>query len=127
MASRRNGSWLALLCFLVAAMVRLSVLFGTGLYLKLDRTEMASVAVTFAHTGQLGNPYMALPTGPTAHVAPVYPLLLGVIYRFFGDGKTGEIVKQIVASCVSSARAPLLVLLTLTLGFGDGIALVAGL
>lgn len=88
---------------------------------------MASAAVTFAHTGQLGNPYMALPTGPTAHVAPVYPLLLAIIYRTFGDGQTGEIIKQIVASCVSSARTPLLVLLTLTLGFGDGVALVAGL
>jgi hypothetical protein len=126
-SSPHSGFRIALLCFLVAATIRLSILFGTGLYLKLDRTEMASVAVTFAHTGQLGNPYMALPTGPTAHVAPVYPLLLGMIYRLFGDGKTGEIVKQIVASCVSSARAPLLVLLTLTIGFGGGVALVAGL
>jgi len=46
---------------------------------------------------------MAMPTGPTAHVAPVYPILMGAVYRAFGDGETGETIKQILASCVSSA------------------------
>jgi hypothetical protein len=105
----------------------LALLFGTGLYLKRNRTEMASVAVAFARTREIANPYMALPTGPTAHVAPLYPMLMGVVYRLFGDGETGETIKQLLASCVSSARAPLVVLLALGFGLGEGVALTAGL
>jgi hypothetical protein len=41
--------------------------------------EMVRVAVNFAKLGFLGNPY-AIPTGPTAHVAPVYPLILASFY-----------------------------------------------
>ena len=122
-----GGFRVASLCFVLAAVLRLTLLFGTGLYLKRDRTEMASVAVTFARTGQIANPFMAMPTGPTAHVAPLYPMLMGAVYRAFGDGETGETIKQILASFVSSARAPLLVLLVLALGLGEGVALTAGL
>lgn len=117
----------ASLCFALAAVLRLTLLFGTGLYLQRNRTEVVSVAVTFARTGQIANPYMAMPTGPTAHVAPLYPMLMGAVYRAFGDGETGETIKQILASCVSSARAPLLVLLALAFGLGEGVALTAGL
>ena len=122
-----GGFRVASLCFLLAVALRLALLFGTGLYLKRNRTEMASVAVAFARTREIANPYMALPTGPTAHVAPLYPMLMGVVYRLFGDGETGETIKQLLASCVSSARAPLVVLLALGFGLGEGVALTAGL
>jgi hypothetical protein len=122
-----GGFRVASLCFLLAVALRLALLFGTGLYLKRDRTEMASEAVAFTRTREIANPYMALPTGPTAHVAPLYPMLMGVVYRLFGDGETGETIKQLLASCVSSARVPLVVLLALGFGLGEGVALTAGL
>jgi hypothetical protein len=126
MASR-NAFRIASLCFALALILRLGILFGAGIYRFHDRFEMASAAVSFARTGQIANAYMAMPTGPTAHVAPLYPMLIGVVYRIFGDGDTGETVKQVLASCISSARAPLLVLLALGLGLGEGVALSAGL
>src|SRR4051812_32148415 len=123
----RNGFRIASLCFTLALVLRLGILFGTGVYKEHDRFEMASVGVTFAHTGQIANAYMALPTGPTAHVAPLYPMMIGVVYRVFGDGATGETVKEILACCVSSARAALLVLLVLAFGLATGNAWAAGL
>jgi hypothetical protein len=126
MASRK-GNLLALSCFVLALVLRLGILFGTGLNHKQDRFEMITVATTFAHTGMIANAYMAMPTGPTAHVAPLYPILVGSLYRIFGDGETGENIRQSVACVISSLRAALLVLLALAFGLGEGVALAAGL
>jgi hypothetical protein len=41
---------------------------------------MERVARNLAEIGTLGNPYL-VPTGPSAHHAPFYPLLLSLIYR----------------------------------------------
>jgi len=123
----RNGFRIASLCFTLALILRLGILFGTGVHKEHDRFEMASVGVTFAHTGQIANAYMAMPTGPTAHVAPLYPMMIGVVYWLFGEGETGETIKQILACCVSSARAALLVLLVLAFGLSTGHAWAAGI
>jgi 4-amino-4-deoxy-L-arabinose transferase-like glycosyltransferase len=123
----RSAIRIVLACFILALIFRLGILFGSGLYRKIDRTEMASVAISWARTGQIANPYMTMPTGPTAHVPPGYPLLIGFVYRMFGGGRSGETVKQVLACMVSAARAPLLVVLALSLGLGDSTALAAGL
>lgn len=88
---------------------------------------MISVATTFARTGTLANAYMSMPTGPTAHVAPLYPILVGSIYRVFGEGAAGENVRQSLACAISSLRAGLLVTLALALGLSESTALTAGL
>jgi len=46
--------------------------------------EILNVARTLAETGTFGNPYTALPTGPTAHVAPIYPMFLALLIKLFG-------------------------------------------
>src|SRR6266702_7889778 len=122
----RKESHIARLCFVLALLLRLGILFGRGVYTH-DNFEMNSVATTFARTGQIANAYMAMPTGPTAHVAPLYPMFIGTIYRVFGEGPTGETIKQVLASCVSGARAALLVLLALAFGLSIGHAWAAGL
>lgn len=125
MASR-NAYRLALFCFLLASLIRLAILFGTGLNHKQDHFEMVSVASAFASTGTIANPYMSMPTGPTAHVAPLYPILIGTVYRIFGQGETGENVRQILACLVAGLRSGLLVLVAVSLGL-EGSALTAGL
>src|SRR5215471_13722354 len=99
----RSKYRIAALCFGLALMLRVGILFGTGAWRMHDLTELRSVAIHFAHTGEIGNPYMALATGPTAHVAPLYPMMLGGIYRIFGEGETGETVKELLSCVVSSA------------------------
>jgi hypothetical protein len=87
---------------------------------------MMSVAVTFAHTGEIANPYMKLSTGPTAHVGPIYPMLIGYLYRVLGDGDTAEMAKQVLGCTISSGRSFLLVVLALALGLSEWTALCAG-
>lgn len=61
------------------------------------RWEMESIAVSLAERGTFADPY-ALPTGPTAHVPPVYPGILSVIYRVFGLTLTAGVVAWMLAA-----------------------------
>ncbi len=73
--------WFALGC-LGAAWQVLHLLrggFGNG-------WEMLNVARTLAHGGSFGDPFMALPTGPTAMEPPGFPYLVSLLLRLFGDG-----------------------------------------
>ncbi len=45
--------------------------------------EVGAVAQSLVTTGRFADPY-SLPTGPTAHPAPIYPVMLSLIYRIFG-------------------------------------------
>jgi hypothetical protein len=45
--------------------------------------ELGAIAISLVETGQFANPYM-IPTGPTAHLPPLYPFIFSLIYRGFG-------------------------------------------
>jgi hypothetical protein len=45
--------------------------------------ELGAIAISLLDTGQFANPYM-LPTGPTAHLPPLIPFIISLIYRSFG-------------------------------------------
>ena len=45
--------------------------------------ELNAIAISLMETGQFADPYM-IPTGPTAHLPPVYPTIVSLIYRAFG-------------------------------------------
>ena len=47
------------------------------------RWEMEAVAFSLAQSGQFADPYI-LPTGPTAHLPPILPGILGLIWGLFG-------------------------------------------
>lgn len=51
--------------------------------------EAGRVALSLATTGTFSDPWPALPTGPTAHVAPAYPYLFGALIGLFGVGHRG--------------------------------------
>lgn len=51
--------------------------FGSGI-------ETINVARSMAEHGQFANPYSSIATGPTAHVAPLYPAFLSLLLRIFG-------------------------------------------
>jgi hypothetical protein len=73
----------------------------------MERYELERTAISFAQTGVYGNPY-ALPTGPSAHVSPGYTLILAAIFKLFGTGSTGELVKQILASAITALQTALI-------------------
>lgn len=57
-----------------------------------NAAETARVARSLAAHGTFANPFVTLQTGPTAHVAPVYPFLYSLIIRLFGTGRAAVLV-----------------------------------
>ena len=49
--------------------------------------EMGAIAKSLAETGQFANPYI-IETGPTAHLPPIPPAILALIYYWFGRTNT---------------------------------------
>src|SRR5271157_6520169 len=64
----------------------------TGLDRTFQFNEMEKIARSLAEDNVFGNPY-ALPTGPTAHHAPIYPFLLSLIFRMFGYGPDARLIQ----------------------------------
>jgi hypothetical protein len=50
-----------------------------------NRWEVEAIATSLAERGQFADPY-AVPTGATAHLPPILPLILASIWRMFGMG-----------------------------------------
>jgi hypothetical protein len=48
--------------------------------------EAVRVAWSLLNRGTFSDPFAAMPTGPTAHVAPVYPFLYAMFLKVFGAG-----------------------------------------
>ena len=123
--SPRHG--LAVLAIFFAALaLRLALFFGVPDPNYTSPMEMERVAQSFAATGELANPY-ATPTGPTAHVLPLYPVLLGTIYRLWGTGASGRIAQGVWSCTLSALRCALLYLLGLTVGLSRRVSLLAGI
>src|SRR5260370_35936369 len=59
-------------------------------------SEAVLVARSLAAHGTFADPFAAMKTGLTAHVAPAYPFLYSLILRVFG---TGRIALQLVWAC----------------------------
>jgi hypothetical protein len=91
-----------LLIFALGLVARIGLVLATHQYRDLERYELQRTSYSLATTGVFGNPY-AVETGPTAHVSPGYPVILAGIYRVFGAGERGELVKELLASTVSAA------------------------
>ncbi|MEO8051751.1 MAG: hypothetical protein ABI833_15135 [Acidobacteriota bacterium] len=89
-------------------------------------SEMENIARSLALHGTFADPYI-LPTGPTAHTAPGYPILLGLIFLLFGTGLAGEIASRISSAIVASFQYALLPRVSAALGLSRSTGAVAGL
>jgi hypothetical protein len=117
---------LFLIIFLLAVVIRMGLSLWVTTYQDLTRYEMERVAISFAREGTLANPYYT-PTGPTAHVPPVYPILMGLIFRYVGEGWGGELVKELLSVSCAGALYGLLPFVCGVLGVGRRAGLVAGM
>ena len=116
-----------LLVFLAAFLFRAAVYFAFRGYGEIEPREMERVARCFAETGGFCNPY-ATPTGPTAHVPPVYPIILGSVYRIFGAYTPHAMLGQAILSWIFCAlRCALLIPLALALGLAPRTGTIAAI
>jgi len=110
--------------FMVAFCYRMGVLLAFPNVNLIQPMEMERVARSYATTGELANPYV-LPTGPTAHVPPLYAILLGTAYRIWGTGESGQTAQHVLGWLFSGLRCALIFPLALYLGFDQITAAVA--
>ncbi len=88
--------------------------------------EIARIATSVAQTGEFANPY-AVPTGPTAHVPPIYPYVLGGIYRLFGLTRTAGYISYLLIGVIASTLYALLPWISGRLGLGREAGFIGGL
>jgi hypothetical protein len=111
---------------LVALLLRLALLAVTKSYLAPERSEVVNVAQSLAAHGGFANAFSPT-SGPTAHVSPIYPLLLSLLYRWFGTGQAGEIAQEVFACCLASLLWGSMPIVSRIFCLGPRIGTVAGL
>lgn len=74
----------ALLIFAVSMLARCVIMLRYG-GVGAEQTESVNVALNLATRGAFANPFATADTGPTAHLAPVFPWLLSVLLRVVGE------------------------------------------
>ena len=120
----RQGFWIVLLCGLV---MRVCFILGTRPYHIVDGTEEVAIAHSLAEHNAFADPFRE-PTGPTAHSAPAYPMLLSLVYRVAGkNARLAELVKEGLSSSVSAVQFALLPALAVAAGLPLAAGLCAGL
>ena len=116
----------AILIFSISFFVRCAVVFWFRLFVA-DRTEGVNVAFALATTGKFANPFATAATGPTAHLAPIYPFLLSLVYRLVGAGSPFLIAKSVLASALVSIQYALLPLACRLLNLPRLVGIAAGI
>ena len=82
--SRRLMAIAATLLFL-ACVWRYRMNYDPNDRVALHGAEMGRIAINVYQTGEFKDPYFALKTGPTAHVNPIFPILMAAIMRVFAN------------------------------------------
>jgi hypothetical protein len=121
--------WQCLLVFAIALGIRLFFMFklvpGDALLPSTD-WELDAIAMSLAKEGQFANPYI-VPTGPTAHLAPIPPLMLALVYKVFGITLLAGIVGWLLRMVFQSAIWGLLPWIGERTGLGWKAGLTGGL
>jgi len=122
-AVRRAAIAIALFAF--AARVAALVLFPEYVEMLQRQKELRNTAISLASTGDFANPFSE-PTGKTAHLAPLGPFIISLIYRGFGITHRAEVVRGLACAAVSATVCGMTLLLAFQLGFERRVQLLAG-
>lgn len=87
--------------------------------------EISRVALSVARDGSFANPFFPLPTGYTAHAAPVYVLLYALVAKMFGIGWMGSRVLWALNVGFLALQLALMPVLSERLGLGVAPGIVA--
>jgi hypothetical protein len=117
-----------ILIFLLSFAIRLNQLTHISSYFLIPNAdrEMGATAISLMLTGQFADPYL-ISTGPTAHLPPIYPLILSVIYRSFGLSTTAGTVSLLLIIVTVSLLYALLPWFSDQFGLGFQAGILGGL
>jgi len=102
-----------------------------ALVLALPRTaetfydEPGQVAISLGNSGQFADPY-GTPTGPTAHVAPLMPLILALFIKILGNVDSAWLASRLLECVVIALFAALLPSVAERFGLSRRAGIVAG-
>lgn len=88
-------------------------------------SEAVRVGYNFYKTGDWTNPFGPLATGPTAHVAPAFPVLLATTYHIFGEGARGKFAVDLLEATVLTLQVSLLPILARSMGLSLSLGFIA--
>ena len=91
-----------------------------------ERIEPFSVARSLMSTGQFANPFGAMQTGPSAHLAPAFPALVALVISRYGDGAAGAHVLSLISILAMALQVAAFPLVASSLGMGFVTGLIAG-
>lgn len=89
--------------------------------------ETTRVARSLIETGQFRDPFAKAPTGPTAHVAPAYPVLYGVVIAIFGREQAGFLALRVLTIAAYSLAGACLPWLAVLCGLRPWVGFTAAL
>ena len=123
---RQPSTWLWCAgILLLAFVIRFDTVLNSGLHRRVIRTfETQAVAESLVKSGSFADPFRT-PTGPTAHIAPVFPLLLAALIRATPDDAAYELTKEVLSAAAASLHYALLPILALALGMERRTGIVA--
>jgi len=101
-----------------AALIAYPVAYHSESRLRDTAFESLAVACSLADHGTFADPFYALKTGPTAHLAPAYPAFLGMLVYHFGDGPRGAFALQWCATVFMGLQLALFPWAALRMGMG---------
>jgi hypothetical protein len=112
--------------FVVGLLVRLALVLPNHQAARLEAPEPVQIALSLAATGRYADAYGA-GSGPTAHCAPLHPLLLSLLFRIFGTGARGALAMKVLASTAAALGFALLPALAVAGGLGLSSGVLAGM
>ena len=87
--------------------------------------EPVRIAKSLIEHGTFANPFFPLPTGPTAHIGPLYPALYAALWAMFGSGRALWLSIRIVTVAAWALQWAMLPGLALKLGIPVRAGLIA--
>jgi hypothetical protein len=123
----RNPGWAFGLIFVVAFALRMGFvrLIPYDVLVPHTRWEIEAIAHAILLRGEFADPY-ALPTGPTAHVPPLYPVLLSAVYRVFGLTLSAGVAAWMLGAAFYAAMYAILPSMAHRFGVGRQAGIIAG-
>ena len=91
-----------------------------------DNWEMEAVATALVERGEFADPYLLL-TGPTAHLPPIMPAIVAVIWRLFGMGLAAGYAAWLFRILCYSTMYALIPWFAGKFGVGKQVGVLAGL
>jgi len=123
MSVARVLRWVAMIGLFVVTLGLYRPYYSANSEVNLKGYELFAVAESIVQHHSFSDPFMPLPTGPTAHVGPLFPAYLALVLSVLGHGSAAVAVFTWAASLAFALQIAMLPALTrqLQLGFWTGV------